>query len=220
MRRPSDVAPGEWAAKIIYFCPIKKTVIDEAMGEEVEENYFVMKQYSVYSVDQIEYGCLDHLRVKDDAPINGNFMDFAPAERAISATEASIKYHGDRAFYRRDMAEIVMPAKSKFPNEADFYSVAFHELAHWSEKRTEWEADYATSELRSEIASSYILAELQVPQSSDLTANHQAYVKSWLKALRNDNKYIFKASTAASKAADFILAFSKQPEPDLVEVPF
>ena len=64
-----------------------------------------------------------------------------------------------------------------------------------------------------------MLAELGVPQSSDMT-NHQAYVKGWLQALRNDNRFIFKASTAANKAADFILSFARQPEPELVEVPF
>ena len=56
-------------------------------------------------------------------------------------------------------------------------------------------------------------------QSEDLT-NHQSYLQSWLKALRNDNRFIFKASTAANKAADFVLSFSHQPEPELVEMPF
>ena len=64
-----------------------------------------------------------------------------------------------------------------------------------------------------------MLAELGVPQSEDLT-NHQSYVQNWLKALRNDNRFIFKASTAANKAADYVLSFSRQPEPELVEVPF
>ena len=68
-----------------------------------------------------------------------------------------------------------------------------------------------------EIAASYMLAELGVPQSSDMS-NHQAYLKNWLQALRNDDKYIFRASTAANKAADFILSFSQQPEPEEVPV--
>ena len=64
----------------------------------------------------------------------------------------------------------------------------------------------AEGELRAEIAAAYMLAELGVPQSSDMS-NHQAYLKNWLQALRNDNKYIFRASTAANKAADFVLSF-------------
>ena len=59
-------------------------------------------------------------------------------------------------------------------------------------------------------------AALGLPDSGDLT-NHAAYIGSWLQALDNDPRYIFRASTAASKAADFILGFSRpQPvaEPD------
>jgi len=50
-------------------------------------------------------------------------------KQAIKATEAEIRYTGDRAFYRRDCDYIQMPPKTKFPNEADFYATAFHELA-------------------------------------------------------------------------------------------
>jgi antirestriction protein ArdC len=219
VRRPNDVLPGAWGCGIIYYCPITKTVTDPITGEENEEKYPLLKTYSVFSIDQVEGEHLDHLRAKDDGPLNNQFIDFDPAERAITATEAEIRHKGDRAFYHRSGDYIQMPPKTKFPNEADFYATAFHELAHWSESRTEWKGDYAEGELRAEIAAAYMLAELGVPQSSDLS-NHQSYVQSWLKALRNDNRFIFKASTAANKAADYVLSFSRQPEPELVEVPF
>ena len=217
-RRPSDVPPGEWGCGIIFWSKVTKTEENEH-GEEEEKDIFFMRQYVVFSVDQVEGEHLDHLRAKDDGPLNTEFVDFEPAEAAIRATDVDIRYGGDRAFYHRNGDYIQMPPKGKFPNEAGFYSVSFHELGHWSECRTDWHGDYAEGELRAEIAASYMLAELGVPQSSDLT-NHQAYLKSWLEALRNDNRYIFRASTAASRAADFILSFSRQPEPDLAEVPF
>jgi antirestriction protein ArdC len=220
MRRPNDIPAGEWGCSIIYYCPISKTVVDQTTGEELEENYFVLKKYVVFSIDQVEGDHLDHLRAKDDGPLNTSFIDFDPAERAIAATEADIRFAGDRAFYRRDHDYIQMPPKTKFPNEADFYATAFHELGHWSEKRTEWTGDYAINELRAEITASYCLAELGVPQSEAMTENHHSYVQSWLQSLRNDNRFIFKASTGASKAADFILSFCRQPEPELVDVPF
>ena len=50
-----------------------------------------------------------------------------------------------------------------------------------------------------------------VPQSDDLT-NHQAYVADWLKALQDDARYISTASTAAGRAADFILSRSRPTE--------
>jgi antirestriction protein ArdC len=219
MRRPNDVPPGEWGAGIIYYCPVTKTVTDPITGEESEEKYPLLKCYSVFSVDQVEGDHLDHLRAKDDGPLNTEFVDFEPAERAIAATEADIRYIGDRAFYRRDTDHIQVPPKNRYAQPNEFYSTCFHELSHWSEVRTDWKGDYAEGELRAEIAAAYMLAELGVPQSSDLS-NHQAYLANWLQALRNDNKFIFRASTAANRAADYVLSFSHQPEPELVDVPF
>ena len=83
---------------------------------------------------------------------------------------------------------------------------------HWSEHRLDWEGNYAEGELRAEIGACYALAELGVPQSDDLT-NHHAYLESWLAALQRDPRFIFAASTAASKAADFVLSFSRITEP-------
>ena len=61
---------------------------------------------------------------------------------------------------------------------------------------------------------------LGCPQTDDLT-NHQAYVANWLEALRKDNRYIFRAGTAANKAADLRpVASRRQPEPEPAEVAF
>ena len=59
----------------------------------------------------------------------------------------------------------------------------------------------------------FALTELGVPQSDDLT-NTQAYVASWLAAMANDPAYIFRAATQANKAVDFLLSFSRTPEPE------
>ena len=160
-RRPNDVPPGEWGCGIIYYCPITKTVTDPITGEESEEKYPLLKTYSVFSVDQVEGDHLDHLRARDDGPVNLDFVDFEPAERAIVATEADIRYTGDRAYYHRGGDYIQVPPKNKFPKENEFYSTCLHELAHWSEKRTEWKGDYAEGELRAEIAAAYMLSELR-----------------------------------------------------------
>jgi antirestriction protein ArdC len=39
-----------------------------------------------------------------------------------------------------------------------------------------------------------------------------AYLANWLKAMKSDSRFIFTASAQASKAADFILSFSRTPE--------
>ncbi len=42
------------------------------------------------------------------------------------------------------------------------------------------------------------------------TVRHADYLGSWLEVLREDNRAIFRAASAASKAADFILAFETE----------
>jgi antirestriction protein ArdC len=63
-----------------------------------------------------------------------------------------------------------------------------------------------TGELIAEIGSCYLSAELHIPHGEDM-GNHVAYLKGWLKAMKADSNFIFRASSEASKAADFILAF-------------
>jgi antirestriction protein ArdC len=66
------------------------------------------------------------------------------------------------------------------------------------------------------LASAFLSASLNVPNSGDLT-NHAAYIQSWIQELENDPKHIFKASAAASKAADYLLGFVR-PKEGAVEV--
>ena len=72
------------------------------------------------------------------------------------------------------------------------------------------------NELIAEIAAALISSELGIPQGESLE-NHAAYVKNWLEAMRGDPTYIFRASTQASKVADFLLRSCK-PEVELQPV--
>jgi antirestriction protein ArdC len=45
------------------------------------------------------------------------------------------------------------------------------------------------------------------------TVRHTDYIGSWLEVLREDNRAIVRAASAASKAADFLLAFQPDNEP-------
>jgi len=212
MKRPDYVKPGEWGAGIIYYAPVKKTKEDPKTGEEVEVEFAMLKQYAVFSAEQVELP--DHLRHLHDTEsdaLSPVFIDYEPAEQAIAATQADIRFGGDRCYYRPSTDHIQMVPKHRFEHVKEFYSTCLHELAHWSEKRCDWTGGYAEGELRAEITAAFMCSELEIPQSDDLS-NVNAYLKNWLKALNDDPKFIFKASTAASKAADFLLSFSRQTE--------
>ena len=56
------------------------------------------------------------------------------------------------------------------------------------------------------MGSLFIASTAGIPQSETEFQNHASYIDSWLSNLRNDNMYIFKAATEASKAAGYLLS--------------
>ncbi|WP_255250196.1 zincin-like metallopeptidase domain-containing protein, partial [Rhizorhabdus dicambivorans] len=54
-----------------------------------------------------------------------------------------------------------------------------------------------------EMASAFVCALLGVTP----TVRHADYLASWIEVLRADNRAIFRAASAAAKAADYLLAF-------------
>jgi antirestriction protein ArdC len=59
---------------------------------------------------------------------------------------------------------------------------------------------------RAEISAAYLCASLNITP----TVRHADYIGSWLDVLREDNRAIVRAASAASKAADYILGFQSE----------
>ena len=99
MRRPPHVPEGQWGCQICFWTPVTKTVHTDE-GDE-EDRFFVLRMYTVFCVDQVEGKHLDHLRAGQAENGEPLTVDYQPAEDAIGATGASIRYGGGKAFYRR-----------------------------------------------------------------------------------------------------------------------
>jgi antirestriction protein ArdC len=205
-KRPDGVEPGEWGANIIFFKPIQ--IQDE---NEKDKTIFVMKTYTIFCIDQVDG--LDSLRVGHSVS-NINCIDtYLEADRAIEATGADIRYGGNRAYYDRRNDFIQVPTREQFA-AGEYYETVLHELVHWTEhpNRLDWcqaERPYALGELIAEMGSCFLAAELGIPNAQSLS-NHASYLERWLREMKSDPKYIFLASSQASKAADFVLSFSRQ----------
>jgi antirestriction protein ArdC len=229
MPRPSHVPPGKWGTTIVFWTPVARTERD-AEGDEKTDRYFVMRSYTVFCIDQVEGDHLDHLRAgRAETDTNGSVIDYEPAESAIAATGISVRYGGGRAFYSPSGDFVQVPPKASFEAVNEYYETVFHELVHATEhpsrlgwSRKEKENTYAMGELVAEIGACYLARELGVPASENLS-NHVAYLANWLKAMRDDPKFILQASAQASRSTDFILAFSRpeaaeESEPEAVLV--
>jgi antirestriction protein ArdC len=215
MPRPPHVPSGKWGTQIVFWSPVRKPVKNDTGGDE-EDRFFVLRSYTVFSVDQVEGDHLSHLRAgHGENDTDGAVIDFLPAEEAIEATGVTIRHGGGHAFYSPSEDFVQVPPKASFEAVDEYYETVLHELVHWSEHptRLNWcrrqtENTYALGELVAEIGACYIARELGVPASENLT-NHVAYLASWLKAMKDDPRFIFTASAQATKAADYLLAFSR-----------
>jgi antirestriction protein ArdC len=59
---------------------------------------------------------------------------------------------------------------------------------------------------RAEMTSAFCCATLGIVP----TVRHADYIGSWLEVLREDNRAVIRAASAASKAADYLLAFRSE----------
>lgn len=209
----ASVKKGEKATGIIFYRQVKRTVEQED-GEKRLETFPLLRTWSVFNVAQVDGEITEQFKAKPQADAIETFpaVEREEFDRLVKATNADIRYgHSKAAYYRLPADCIVLPDEGRFNTFGDFASTMFHELAHWTEHRLGWEGDYASGELRAEIASSFVTNSLGLPGSSD-DSNTIAYIQSWIRALENDPKHIFKASSAASKAADYLLGFIRPKE--------
>jgi antirestriction protein ArdC len=139
------------------------------------------------------------------------------AEALIAATAADFRVGGDRAFYNTDHDFIQVPRPEAYFEPINWHRTALHELGHWSGHPSRLGRDlsgnfgsalYAKEELVAEMTSAFVCASLGIVP----TVRHADYIGSWLEVLRDDDRAIVRAASAASKATDFLLAF--RPDAD------
>lgn len=186
--------------------------------EDDEGNQKVIPLLRTFTVFNVE--CTEGLDLPSLASLKKDAEKDSPEirddlEQVISDTEAVVNFGGDRAYYSGDSDEVTMPVIESFDSQDAYYSVMFHELGHWSGHSERMNrdgivnftgfgsVDYAFEELVAELTSAFIGRDLRFDGS--FRDNHSAYIKSWIKVLKNDKRAIFKAASQAEKAAKFIM---------------
>jgi antirestriction protein ArdC len=204
-----QVKKGAKSELAFYVGAVTKTEENSA-GEETERTIPFMKTYLVFNTDEVAdlpaqyYGKAPVLTLDPAARI-------ASADAFIAHTGAVIHHGGGRAFYRPSTDEVYMPPFETFRTAAGYYSTTFHELTHWSgaEKRLDRvkgkifaDPAYAFEELVAELGAAFLSADLGI--SAEPREDHASYIASWIRALKDDNKAIFRAASLAEKAAGFM----------------
>ncbi len=183
--------------------------------EDEEDTYLRFRARYVFNQDQVEG--LEPEEVATDAAADP-ITPHDRAEALIKASEATIKIGGERAFYALRDDTITMPDRERFIGSETmtategWYSTLLHELVHWTgaEHRlgrfdrgaNRTKADYAFEELVAEFGAAFLCAKIGVTNA--LRDDHQQYLKHWVSLLKEDNKALFRAASAAEKAASYL----------------
>ncbi|ABD89447.1 ArdC family protein [Rhodopseudomonas palustris] len=171
-----------------------------------------LKRFTVFNTDQCE-GLPKDVASAVIPPPPGQIEP--QAEALIAATGADFRIGGSRAYYNTAGDFVQVPPPAAYFEPINWHRTAFHELGHWTGHASRLNRDhsgshgsksYAREELVAEMAGAFVCASLGIVP----TVRHADYIGSWLEVLREDNRAVVRAASAASKAADFLLAFAPQ----------
>lgn len=209
------VRKGERGTTVVYadrFVPLGEQQHAAETGEKPGTIPF-LKRFTVFNVEQCD-------GLPED--VAGSVVPPPPdqieprAEALIVATGADFRIGGARAYYNTSGDFVQVPPPAAYFEPINWHRTAFHELSHWTGAASRLGRDlsgsfgsksYASEELVAEMAGAFVCASLGIVP----TVRHADYIGSWLEVLREDNRAVVRAASAASKAADFLLGFLRSP---------
>lgn len=210
------IRKGEHSEIIVFWkmYPIKEKQDD---GTEIIKTIPLLKYINVFHISQVDG--VEPLKQKvthDIEPIDKAEKILNDYWNRENITIEHVK--GDKAFYSPMFDKIQLPLFEQFKQSEEYYSTAFHESVHSTMKTSRCNRqedrkgkvvsfgseEYSKEELVAEVGSAQLMNIVGIETTKSFR-NSTAYIQSWLKVLRNDNKFIVSASSKAEKAVNYIL---------------
>lgn len=200
-----ELLPDQKYTPVILYNWIEK-VSDSGEKKKIPFRRF----YKVYNRSQIKGS--ENLWAKKDKPLENWEGEAANVLEGYTQRDGSRIEHGKTgAWYKPSIDLIGMPDRVYFDTPADYWSALFHEMVHstGSKKRLNRELkgysfdshSYSQEELIAEMGSCFLLADLGIEKTIE---NSAAYIKGWLKELKDDRQFLIKGAQRAQKAFDYI----------------
>jgi antirestriction protein ArdC len=135
----------------------------------------------------------------------------AHAESFFEGLGAEIRHGGNRAYYQPKDDYIQLPQFEAFRDAVAYYATLAHESTHLTGHSSRLDRDlsgrfgddaYAAEELIAELGAAFLCARLGLANEPRL--DHAAYLSSWLRVLRTDERAIFTAASQAQAAVDWM----------------
>lgn len=194
--------------------PIKEKQDD---GTEIIKTIPLLKYINVFHISQVDG--VEPLKQK----VTHDIEPIEKAEKILNdywnRENITIEHvKGDKVFYSPMFDKIQLPLFEQFKQSEEYYSTAFHESVHSTMKTSRCNRqenrkgkvvsfgseEYSKEELVAEVGSAQLMNIVGIETTKSFR-NSTAYIQSWLKVLRNDNKFIVSASSKAEKAVNYIL---------------
>ena len=212
------VRKGE-KSEIVVFWKILN-VEETKDGKTEKKSIPLLKYINVFHVSQVDgvepkiVEKKEHKPIEEAEKIKNDYAD----REGITIKELIT----DEAFYSPLRDYIQVPCKEQYSDIMEFYSTLFHEMIHSTGHRDRLKRldcsfkvasfggeDYSKEELIAEIGSAFLMNHVGIETSKTFN-NSAAYIQSWLKVLKNDNRFIVSASSKAEKAMKYILGIKEE----------
>lgn len=134
-----NVRKGARGTKV-YFVKQLQVRDDGADGDEATRLVPMMREYTVFNVDQCD-GLPDRVAAGKPARVRNPDTREALADEFLRSTSADLREGHGEAYYVPSQDFISMPAFEAFKGADQFYGVAFHELTHWTGHKSRLDRD-------------------------------------------------------------------------------
>jgi antirestriction protein ArdC len=175
----------------------------------------IVKYYSVFNGEDIEGidfgGDFDAEKLSEEDKIE-------IAEQIFQSypNKPELKHDEQKPFYNRKKDFINMPQFGSYDEPQYYYSTLFHESIHSTGHKSRLDREfgkqfgdekYAFEELVAEMGAAYLSAEAGILFKT--REQSAAYLKNWnerlVEAMKEHNKFFFRAASRSQEAADYIL---------------
>ena len=209
------VKKGEKGYHVVFFKP---TVIEteDKNGEKVKKTVPLLKYYTVFNISEQVEG-LEVKHSKETVERHHEPLAELEAIKTDYLKRSGVEFYNleqDKAYYSPVDDSIVLPLVEQFDSIEEYYSTAFHEMAHSTGHSTRLNRlnklaafgsdDYGKEELIAEITAAAVLNEAGI-ETEKTIKNSAAYVQNWANAIKGDVKLIVHASSKAQKAFEMIM---------------
>lgn len=198
----------------VFYKPTTYTrKVEDEDGVHLEtRRSFAFKAYFGWNAADIEGLELPKVEGRDNP-------DIPKAQALVDASPCPVKLGFGEACYVHSLDEVRLPSRDAFESSEAFYGAAFHEMVHSTGAKGRLDRDldggfgskaYADEELTAELGSVMLCEECGI--AARTKDNSVAYLRSWMKALKDDVRLLYRAASRAEKAKDWLLGNIEEKE--------